>query len=145
LIKYLKLNIHFPTTKKYIKSYLTTTHVSILEDESSLEDESFLEEDTMTKLAYLLLINMNKLSVNTMEKIINKACDLMNSIESSVELVACKHLITVVLLYCPTVTDVQKTRLEDKIEELEIRYDENECDSDNESKTSIGRDTTSTM
>jgi len=37
-------------------------------------------------------------------------------------------------LYCPTVTGVQKARLEEQIGELEIRYDENGCDSDNESE-----------
>jgi len=134
LIKYLKLNIHFPTTKKYIKTYLTTTHASSLDDDSLLEDDSFLEEDTMTKLAYLLFINKNKLSVKTIENIINKACDLMKSTESSEELIAGKHLITVILLFCPTITGVQKARLEDQIEELEEMYDENECNSDNESE-----------
>jgi len=123
LIKYLKLKLPFPTTQKYINSYLT----SIIDP--LLEDESCLEEDTMTKLAYLLFINTNKLSVNTMENITTKACGMISVIKSPVDFVVCKHLEDIVILYCPTVTHEQKARLGNQIGRLEHMFGE-ECDCD---------------
>jgi len=123
LIKYLKLKLPFQTTQKYIKSYLTAIHGSLP------EDDSLSEEDTMTKLAYLLFFNKNKLSVNTMENIITKACGMISVIKSPVDFVVCKHLKTIVTLYCPTVTYEQKARLGNQIGRLEHMFCA-ECDCD---------------
>jgi len=108
----LKLKLPFPTTQNYINTYLTTIHDSLLKDESRLE------EDTMTKLAYLLFINTNKLSVETINNIINKACGMISVIKSHLDFVVCKHLETIVTLYCPTVTNEQKARLRNEIGRL---------------------------
>jgi len=124
LIKYLKLKLPFPTTQKYIKTYLTTMHDPLLKDESRLE------EDTMTKLAYLVFINTNKLSVNTMENIITKACGMISVIKNPVDFVVCKHLKAIVILYCPTVTFAQKTRLANQIRKLEYNMFSEESYSD---------------
>jgi len=108
----LKLKLPFPTTQKYIDTYLATIHDSLLEDESRLE------EDTMTKLAYLLFINTNELSVKTMDNIINKACRMISVIKSHLDFVVCQHLETIVTLYCPTVTNEPKARLRNEIGRL---------------------------
>jgi len=126
LIKYLKLKLPFPTTQKYIDTYLTTIHDPLLEDEPRLE------EDTMTKLAYLLFINTNKLSVKTINNIINKACSMISVIKSHLDFVVCKHLKTIVTLYCPTVTYEQKARLRNEIGRLFHMFC---CESENESQS----------
>jgi len=126
LIKYLKLKLPFPTTQKYIDTYLTTIHDPLLEDEPRLE------ENTMTKLAYLLFINTNKLSVKTINNIINKACSMISVIKSHLDFVVCKHLKTIVTLYCPTVTYEQKARLRNEIGRLFHMFC---CESENESQS----------
>jgi len=128
LIDYLKLPLPFPTTQAYIKTYLSTS--------SNVK----LEGDTISKLAYLLFINKNPLTLTMMNNVAEKACVIMRSVdkEDTHLLLNAEHIQTIikfkypamVVLHLPRMGDCWNECMKNVCENAKKEHEDNESESD---------------